>query len=144
MSLLPTKIPVFLLFSAPLKPQTSNSEGYNMLVFTMANKPAVFVFHNAAMAAAEMRREEDSSASLHHLIKHTLHRPVLMKMTYMSPLNLIKSQEWVFSILHCEHWDYFFGLKFLAALWSLCSEWSQSVLWLIFLLTLWLTWLQLK
>lgn len=93
MSLLPAKIPVFLLFSPPLKPQTINSEVYILLVFTMANKPVEFVFHSAAMAAVEMRREEDGSASLPHLIKHTLHRAVLMKTTYMSPLNLTKSSQ---------------------------------------------------
>lgn len=58
----------------------------------MTNKPVEIVFHSAAMAAAGMRREEDSSASLHHLIKHTLYRAVLMKTTYMSSLNLLRNE----------------------------------------------------
>lgn len=95
MSYLPTKITVFLLFSLPLRPQTSNSGaggGYILLVFTMTNKPIEIVFHSAAMAAAGMRREENSSSSLHHLIKHTLYRAVLMKTTYMSSLNLLRNE----------------------------------------------------
>lgn len=120
-------------------------QGCIPLVFTMTNKPSVGIaFHSAAMAAAGMRREEDGTASLHHLIKHTLHGAVLMKTIYMSPLNLRKSsQEWVFAILPCKHWDFFFGLRFLAALWCLCSEWSQSVLWISSLLALWLRWVRL-
>lgn len=46
-----------------------------------------------------------------------LHRAALRKKSYLSPLNLTKSsQEWDFSILPCNHWDFFFGLKFLASL----------------------------
>ena len=64
-----------------------------LLVFTMANQPVETEFRRVATAAAAMRREEDSSASLPHLITHILHRAVLMKMTYISPLHLNKSSQ---------------------------------------------------
>lgn len=54
-------------------------DGYYILLVFSVTTSVQIVFHSTAVAAAGMRRQKDNSASEHHLIKHTLHRAMIIE-----------------------------------------------------------------